>query len=232
MEQDKLKIYLFLGCIFCTVVVTGNLIFQKFIAITLPLYGVIEISVGILLYPITFLISDLITEFFGSRLASYIVRVTAITSLVIIALIYIAINVNATSWSPVTNKEFSHVFNIYGIGTVASIIANWIAQSCDIAIYSFLKTLTRNKHLWLRNNVSTIIAQIADTISVLTILCFYNILPWEQFLNVMYSSIIFKTVAALIDTPFCYLFYFLIKKYFTCNRLLCHDSKSTCNIIN
>lgn len=212
MREREIKFYLFLGCVFCTTVITGNLIFQKFISITFPFYGAIEISVGVLLYPITFLISDLVTEFFGAKMANCMVKVAAISSLLVMLLIYITIHIDATTWSPVNDQEFSNVFNVYGIGTLASIIANSIAQTCDIAIYASLKTFTHGRHLWLRNNVSTIISQIVDTISVLTLLCFWNILPWQQFYNVMISSIIFKTLAAVIDTPFCYLFYFLINR--------------------
>jgi nanoRNase/pAp phosphatase (c-di-AMP/oligoRNAs hydrolase) len=69
----------------------------------------------------------------------------------------------------------------------------------DVKVYSYLKTLTDSKHLWLRNNLSTILAQILDTILVLTILCLAGILAWENYYKVATNSIVFKVIAALAD---------------------------------
>jgi uncharacterized integral membrane protein (TIGR00697 family) len=206
------KIYLILGCIFCTTVVTGNLIFQKFISLDIPYLPTLDISVGVLLYPITFLISDLLTEFYGKERAKFVVQVTVITSLIVMLLLYISIKLPAVHWSPISDIEFQKAFNVYGLGSLASIIAIYIGQLTDIIIFSWLKVKTNNKHLWLRNNVSTIIAQLIDTTTVLIILSIFNILPWQQFLDVFISSIIFKIIAALLDTPFCYLGHYLIKR--------------------
>ena len=206
------KIYLILGCIFCTTVVTGNLIFQKFISLDIPYLPTLDISVGVLLYPITFLISDLLTEFYGKERAKFVVQVTVITSLMVMLLLYISIKLPAVHWSPISDIEFQKAFNVYGLGSLASIIAIYIGQLTDIIIFSWLKVKTNNKHLWLRNNVSTIIAQFIDTTTVLIILSIFNILPWQQFLDVFISSIIFKIIAALLDTPFCYFGHYLIKR--------------------
>lgn len=204
------RIYFFLGCIFCVVVVVGNIIFQKFIHISIPNILNLEISVGVLLYPITFLISDLLTEFYGKKRAKYVTSVTIIISFLVMCLLYISVNLKAIDWSPINDEQFKKVFSVYNTGTLASIIAIYIGQIIDITVFAWLKAKTNSQHLWLRNNVSTIIAQFFDTVTVLIILCFFNILPLSQLSNVFISSFIFKIVAAIIDTPFCYLGHFII----------------------
>jgi uncharacterized integral membrane protein (TIGR00697 family) len=105
------------------------------------------------------------------------------------------------------------MFSVYGIASIALVVATFFAQLLDVKVYSYLKTLTDSKHLWLRNNLSTILAQILDTILVLTILCLANILAWENYYKVATNSIVFKVIAALADTPFCYLGHYLIRKF-------------------
>ena len=212
------KLYFVLGCIFCTTVVTGNLTFQKFISLEIPFIITLDISVGVLLYPITFLISDLLTEFYGKQKAKFVIQVTVLTSFIVMLLLFISIKLPAVSWSPLSDSEFKKAFNVYGLGSLASIIAIYIGQLTDIIIFSWLKSLTNNKHLWLRNNVSTIIAQFIDTSTVLLILCSFNIIPWQHFFDVFISSIIFKIIAALLDTPFCYLGHYLISKLINKNN--------------
>jgi len=206
------KPYFTLGCIFCTTVVTGNLIFQKFISINIPFSITLDVSVGVLLYPVTFLISDLLTEFYGKQKAKFVIQTTVLTSFIVMLLLFISIKLPAVSWSPLSDSEFKKTFNVYGLGSLASIIAIYIGQLTDIIIFSWLKSLTNSKHLWLRNNVSTIIAQFIDTSTVLIILCSFNIIDWQYFYSVFISSLIFKIIAALLDTPFCYLGHYLIHK--------------------
>ena len=209
--STSMKLYVILCTLFSTIIITGNLIFQKFIIISIFSYS-LEISVGVLLYPLTFLISDLVTEFYGKVSAKLMVKIAAFCSLVILGLVSLSDLLNATEWSVVDNDIFHIVFNAYGIGAIASIIANYFGQITDIHAFSYIKFLTKGKHLWLRNNVSTILGQIVDSILVISILCFFDIISWKQFLIVFLSSLSFKVIAALLDTPICYLGYYLIKK--------------------
>lgn len=208
----SLKLYVFLCSIFCTIIITGNLIFQKFVTINL-LSLKLDLSIGVLLYPITFLISDLTTEFYGAKDANYMIKMSVVCSIGVMFLIMIADYLPATSWSNIDDDNFHKMFSVYGIASVASIIASFLGQLLDVQIYLYLKNLTKSKHLWLRNNVSTIIAQLLDTILVLTILCFAQILSWENYYTIAANSFLFKVIAALADTPFCYLGYFLIKRF-------------------
>lgn len=206
------KLYIFFCSLFCTIVITGNLIFQKFVTINI-LFLKFELSVGVLLYPVTFLISDLVTEFYGKNYAGHMIKMSVICSFIVMGLIMVGDYFPATSWSKIDDKSFHRMFGVYGIASISSIIATFFSQMIDVQIFSYLKKLTRSRHLWIRNNVSTIIGQLIDTILVLTILCIAQILSWENYFQIASSSIAFKLIAALSDTPFCYLGHHLIKKF-------------------
>jgi uncharacterized integral membrane protein (TIGR00697 family) len=208
---NSLKLYVIFCSIFCTIIVTANLIFQKFVSISL--FGnVLEISVGVMLYPITFLISDFVTEFYGKESARFMVNIAILCSFIVFILILVSDYCSATEWSMIDDAIFHKVFNVYGIGAIASIIANYLGQLVDIYFFSYLKLLTDGKYLWLRNNVSTILGQLVDTVVVISILCVFEIIPQEQFFIISLSSLSFKILAALADTPLCYLGYYLIRK--------------------
>lgn len=213
ISADKsMKLYIAFCAVFITVVITGNLIFQKFIHLELLGYA-FEISVGVLLYPITFLISDFVTEFYGKNYAKFMAQIGVSCSLIVFGLVSFADYFQAASWSPVNNMIFHQVFSVYGVAAVASIAANYLGQMVDIYVFAYFKAMTSSRHLWLRNNVSTILGQAVDTGVVVSILYAFSMVPGEQYMNVIFSSLSFKIIAALLDTPFCYLGYYLIKKF-------------------
>ena len=93
----------------------------------------------------------------------------------------------ATSWSPVDNNTFNQVFGLSGAAVFASMIAYLFAQLIDVRLFHFWKKLTKGRHLWLRNNASTIFSQCIDTFSVLFLLCYFGALPWDK-LNVLFIN--------------------------------------------
>ncbi|MDP4709055.1 MAG: queuosine precursor transporter [Rickettsiaceae bacterium] len=210
--NKSLKLYIIFCSIFCTIIVTGNLIFQKFITLNI-FNNILEVSVGVLLYPLTFLISDLVTEFYGKSAAKFMINVAILCSLMVLGLISVSDYCSATAWSVIDDQTFHKVFNVYGINAAASIVANYLGQLCDIYLFSYLKVLTQGKHLWFRNNVSTIVGQSVDTVIIVFILSFFDIIPWELFIIVTLSSLSFKILATLASTPFCYCGYYLMCKF-------------------
>ena len=119
----------------------------------------------------------------------------------------------ATEWSPINNKEFSKVFGFTPLAVLASMLAYLTAQFIDVRIYHFWKTLTKGKHLWLRNNASTFISQLTDTSVVLILLCSFKIIDWDKFGILLLNGFLFKVIVALFDTPLLYVAtYFLRKK--------------------
>ena len=220
--KDKLaaqRIYLLLGSLFVTSLVVSNLIFQKFFywyPFNIEIFGtkLFEISVGILPYPITFLITDLISEIYGKKKANQIVVAGIFASFFSLVIVYVSNTVPATSWSPVGDDMFSTVFGNTAIAVFASMMAYLLAQFIDIQIFHFWKRLTKGKHLWLRNNFSTFLSQFVDTFTILILLCSFNIIDWSRFSGLLIAGFLFKVMVAIFDTPFLYLGVYLFRKRF------------------
>lgn len=220
-NKEKLarKIYLYLAGLFITSLVVSNLIFQKFfywypVDIEILDNKLFELSVGILPYPITFLITDLISEIYGKKKANDVVITGIFASFFSITILLISEAVPAIENSPISDEEFKKVFSVSSIAVFASMLAYLIAQLVDIRIYHFWKKLTKGKLLWLRNNFSTFSSQFIDSSLVIGLLCFFNILSWDLFWGLVLSAFIFKVLVALFDTPFLYFFVWLFRKKF------------------
>ena len=213
------RVYLYLAALFITSLVVSNLIFQKFFywyPFDWEVFGfrLFELSVGILPYPITFLITDIISEIFGKKSANQVVIAGIFASFFSIGILLISGEVPSIPTSPVDDATFHKVFAMSPLAVLASMIAYLSAQFVDIRIYHFWKNLTKGNHLWLRNNFSTFASQIIDSTTVILLLCVFGLLPWELFWGLVVSSVIFKVLVAAFDTPFLYLFIGLIRHRF------------------
>ena len=201
------KIYLYLAALFITSLVVSNLIFQKFFYwypfdLTIGSIKLFELSVGILPYPITFLVTDLISEIYGQKKANQVVVAGIFASFFSITIILISNYVPALESSPINDETFSNVFSLSGLAVLASMLAYLFAQFIDIKIYHFWKKLTKGKMLWLRNNFSTFSSQIIDTVTVISLLCLFEVLSWDSFLGLVVSGIVFKNSSLNFDKKF------------------------------
>ena len=213
------RIYLYLSALFITSLVVSNLIFQKFFY-WYPFKGEVfgsrlfELSVGILPYPLTFLITDLISEIYGKKAANRVVTAGIFASFFSIGILLMADYVPAMESSPVDDATFNKVFSLSPLAVLASMIAYLLAQFFDIKIYHYWKKLTQGKMLWLRNNFSTFTSQFLDTFSVVLLLSLFGILPWDLFIGLVMSGFVFKVIVAALDTPLLYLFVWIFRKKF------------------
>lgn len=218
-NREKLAntIFLILAGIFIASLVSCNLIFQKFFSFDI-VFGswnyTFEQSVGILPYPVTFLVTDLISEIYGRKKANLVVLSGLVASVFMLFVVAIADASLAASWSPVDNETFSKVFNLTGAAVFASMMAYLTAQFVDIRVFHFWKNLTKGKHLWLRNNGSTIFSQFIDTFCVLFLLCSLSVIAWEKFSILLINGFLFKVIVAFLDTPLFYLFSHFLRKLF------------------
>jgi uncharacterized integral membrane protein (TIGR00697 family) len=208
------RIYLVLAALFVCSLVASNLIFQKFFFWNPFGWFRFEISVGLLPYPLTFLITDLVSEIYGKRKANDLVMAGIFASVFSLAIIYVADRVPAIENSPIGNATFSRVFGASAIAVGASMTAYLFAQFVDIHIYHFWKKVTHGKMLWVRNNFSTVFSQFIDTFSVLFLLCSFEVLKWEQFTGLLIAGFLFKVLVALFDTPLLYGGVAIFKKIF------------------
>jgi uncharacterized integral membrane protein (TIGR00697 family) len=213
-KSEAFTIYLILASMFIAALVASNLIFQKFFYWNPFGWFRFEISVGILPYPVTFLITDIISEIYGKKKANQVVIAGIIASVFSMGIIYISNSVPATDWSPVDNDTFTHVFGLSPVAVLASMMAYLFAQFIDIRIFHFWKAKTNGKHLWLRNNFSTFSSQLIDTLTVLLLLCSFGVIDWENFGKLLLSGFLFKVIIAALDTPILYLFVYAFRQKF------------------
>ena len=208
------RIYLILAALFIASLVVSNLIFQKFFY--WDFFGIytFEISVGILPYPITFLITDIISEVYGKKKANQVVTAGIFASFFSMLIVFVADYVPATTWSPTNDSLFTKVFGATAIAVLASMMAYLLAQYIDIQIFHFWKRITKGKHLWLRNNFSTFLSQFVDTFTVLFLLCSFGKIDWGLFGALLASGFLFKILIAALDTPFLYAAVYSLRKRF------------------
>ena len=210
MTNFQERLYLIFAGIFIASLVACNLIFQKFF--TWNFLGLnFELSVGIIAYPVTFLVTDLISELYGKRRANQVVISGFCASIFTTLLIFISMNASAADWSPVDSVTFNKVFGLSAPAFLASMMAYLTAQFIDVRIFHFWKRLTKGKHLWLRNNASTMFSQLVDTSMVLLILCSAGAIGWERFGSLLLMGWLFKVIVALIDTPIIYFLLWALK---------------------
>lgn len=189
-----------LTAIFVVALVISNVIAAKVVQI-----GWIEIPAAVLAYPITFLMTDVISEIWGRKAAQRTVFIGLGVQLMSLALIFTAIYLPAAPYMTEFNEMFGATLGTTARFVVASLIAYLVSQSIDVTLFHFLKGKFEN-HKWIRNNGSTMCSQLFDTAIFITI-GFLGVVPniWVMII----SQYVVKFCLALLDTP---LFYLLTKK--------------------
>ena len=205
----KEQFYIFLSAIFIASLVTCNLIANKFVTVDLG-FKVFIVSAGILPYPLTFLVTDLISELYGQKKANLVVFSGFVASMFVLLFLWLGGQFNAIPSSIVNNDIYNSVFQNAWRIIAASMIAYLFAQFIDVRIFHFWKRLTNGKHLWLRNNGSTIASQLVDTTLVIMIL-FVGVWESDQIISAIIDGWLFKMLMAAIDTPIIYGIIHLLK---------------------
>ena len=231
------RVFLVLSGVFLGTLAVLNVIgISRFVDLSFNLFGIqfpMVIAVGVLPYPITFLCTDLISELYGRKRATDMVWVGFIVNVWVIFFLWLGgvlpgsgmeqldetgnIMRDAAGREPVFFEIRRMAFGI----VAASMVAYLTAQFCDVQLFHFYKRLTKGKHLWLRNNGSTLISQLVDTTSVVLITHFYaGALPisddsalWPQLFVFIGSGYVFKVLVALVDTGPAYGLVRLLRPY-------------------
>ncbi|MEO0483797.1 MAG: queuosine precursor transporter [Planctomycetota bacterium] len=182
---------------------------------SVPGATVFAVALGVLPYPITFLCTDFISELYGRKRANWVVFVGLILNLWVMFILWLGGVLPGTEAT-----EFFEIRRLAFGAVTASMIAYLVAQFVDVQVFHFWKNLTRGKHLWLRNNGSTVISQLVDTTAVILITHFYagalgiedGDPVWTTLLVFIATGYVFKLTAALVDTlPFYFGAYRLAK---------------------
>ena len=207
-----IHLYLILTALFVAALVTCNLIANKFITIDLG-FKEFVISAGVLPYPLTFLITDILSELYGRKKTNLVVLSGFVASILVLVILQLGKIFPAIGESPVSDGIYNQVFANSWRVISASMVAYIVAQLVDVRLFHFWKDLTAGKHLWLRNNASTILSQLLDTTLVVLVL-FIGVLPINKLLGFIVDGWFFKVICALIDTPILYTVVFISRSVF------------------
>tara|TARA_R110002096_G_scaffold303080_11_gene498142 strand:+ start:52653 stop:53399 length:747 start_codon:yes stop_codon:yes gene_type:complete len=235
-QHQRDALFLTLTGIFLTSLVLGNVIgttkFVNIFSLELPAWlssitpalirndsiYTMSVPVGVIAYPFTFLATDLISELFGRKKAQLVVWVGF--SMNVFMLFLMSINHWLPDAAGVSGglNLFEGVYEFMVGNTIASMIAYLTAQSVDVKMFHYLKKKTNGKHLWLRNNGSTMISQLIDSTAILSILYFTNKLGSDintigALIILIVNSYLFKFFFALLDTPLFYLGVKIFKEF-------------------
>lgn len=223
INERRERVFLVLaGTFLCAMTMLNIIGITRFVEI-----GPMALAVGVLPYPLTFLCTDLISELYGRRRANFLVTVGLCLNGLILLVMWLGQALPAAAtippWqqldlaSPVSLPNgaslsgqvelFSLIYATTSGALFASMLAYMAAQYCDVQLFHFFKQLTRGKHLWLRNNASTLISQGVDSFTVISVTFGAAFLAGQltlgAMLTLMASNYLFKFCVALADTlPF------------------------------
>ena len=227
-RRRRQRVFLVLAGIFLGTLAMLNILgISRFIDLSFTIFGLeipMVVAVGVLPYPITFICTDLISELYGRRRATEVVFVGLLLNIWVMFVLWLGgalpgfEAVDPTTGELVPDEAgrvpvFFEVRTLAFGAVTASMIAYLVAQWCDVQLFHFWKWLTGGRHLWLRNNGSTLVSQLVDTTAVILITHFYaNALPiedseslWPQLLTFIASGYAFKVIVAIVDTGPIYL---------------------------
>lgn len=209
-KTKKEIVFVILAGIFITNAVVAELIGGKLIQI-----GPFVMSIGILPWPIVFLTTDLINEYFGEKGVRKLSFITACLIAYAFIVLFMAIIVPAAKGiSPVNDEQFQAVFGQSMWIIVGSIIAFMVSQLIDVSVFWFFKNKTGDKKIWLRTTGSTVISQIFDSFIVLGIAFWLpGKIDFDTFISSALTGYVFKLSVAVLLTPLIYVGHHFIKKY-------------------
>jgi len=214
--QKEETLFMFLSGIFISSMTLLNILgTSKIVDLGIKLGPfAMKVPVGVLAYPITFLCTDFISEIFGRKRANNLVWVGLIVNIWIAVILYFGgLLPDIEPFPGYDSSAFNHIKTLALSAVTGSMIAYFAAQFIDVKIFHFLKEKHGDKKLWLRNNVSTMISQLVDSIVVILSVHYLSDgfglksadsqLIYSTLFTLIISSYLFKFVAALVDTiPF------------------------------
>lgn len=212
------RLYLYLAAVFITALLVGDIIGSKLFVVEVPLFFRDEpfqatLSVGAMWFPITFVLTDVINEFYGVKGARTVTFVGFWMALFAFGAIFVARLIPAASFSPIPQAMFDQVFGGANRIFFASMVAYLFGQLLDISVFHLLKRVTQARFIWLRSTGSTLVSQLIDTFVVAT-LAFGDKLEVDALMRLTASSYAVKVFAAVALTPVIYALHALLHRRF------------------
>lgn len=202
-------VYLALAGFFVTNAILGEVTGGKLFSL-----GPFTMSIGVIPWPVVFITTDLINEYFGRDGVRRLTFMTIGLIAYAFIILYVAILVPAASFSPVTDGQFQAVFGQSLWIIAGSIIAFGISQLVDVGVFWLVRHKTGGKHLWMRATGSTLVSQLIDSIVIIGIAFWLpGKIKTEEFFIVAAANYSYKMLIALAVTPLLYIGHSIIDRY-------------------
>lgn len=217
MKLDaRARLFIILAGIFSTCLIVGDIIGGKLVQTRI--FGqLFTTTVGMIPFPVTFLLTDVLNEFYGKRAARFVTLLGFGLAVLAYAIIFVAGAVpiadlaRQPGWNGVTEEAFANVFLGSQRMILASLTAYVVSQFVDIGVFHALRKVTNSRFLWLRATGSTVVSQLIDTVTI-TFVAWTGTLTVPQMTNVILSAYTLKILIALGLTPLIYLAHSLIER--------------------
>ena len=171
-------------------------------------------TLGNILYAGGFLVTDILAENYGREYAKRAVKIGFFSLIVMTIIMQIAVNFTPSDVEEgiLTFNGVKRIFDFMPRIVIASLISYWVSQTHDIWAYEkWRERFSERKHIWIRNNMSTMVSQLIDN-SLFTIIAFWGIYPKEVLLEIFITTYFMKFIVAVFDTPFVYIASYLKSK--------------------
>ena len=215
------KLFVVCAAVFLTALVVAEATASKFftafqLPFTVTIWGQefteVIMTAGVIAFPITFIVTDLMNEYFGKKGIRFVTLVGMVMIIFEFILLQVAMAVPTSSISPVPDEAFNTVFGASGRVIFGSLVAYLIGQLADITLFHWLRKKTNGKHLWLRATGSTFGSQFLDTLIVLVV-AFAGQLTIAEILAITLFNYSYKFVIAILITPVIYGAHWVMDRY-------------------
>ncbi len=209
LNNRRERLFLILAGFFITNAVVAELIGGKLIQI-----GPFALSIGIIPWPVVFLSTDIINEYFGKKGVRMLTLLTSVLISYAFLILLGGMAVRSASFSPVTDAQFTAVFGQSMWIIVGSITAFLCSQLVDVLVFWFIRNRTGHRFIWLRATGSTVVSQLIDTFIVAGIAFWLSgKILFSEYINMASTGYVAKLIIAILITPFIYLGHALVKRY-------------------
>ena len=215
------KLFVVCAAVFITALVIAEATASKFftafaLPFTITIFGMdfdtVVMTAGVLAFPVTFIVTDLLNEYYGKPGIRFVTFVGMAMIILEFLLLWAAMAVPTAPISPVPGEAFNTVFGASGRVILGSLTAYLIGQLVDIALFHWLRGLTGGRMLWLRATGSTFGSQFIDTAIVLTV-AFAGELAFQEIIAITIFNYGYKFLIAVVITPIIYLFHWVMDRY-------------------
>ncbi len=208
-------VFLWMTGVFLTCLVVANLIGSYLFSFTLPfdtpLGSVVLLSAGIIPFPVTFILTDLLNEFYGKQAARFVTMVGFAMSILVFVFLAVGEKLPVDPQSPFKQAEYLHFSGMYTGMFVASLTAYLVGQLLDIQVFHIFRTWTKHRYLWLRAQGSTVISQMFDSL-IVTFVAFWDDLPASALWQLAAGNYTWKFLIVVLITPLLYIGHAVLRR--------------------